>query len=64
MTSFVQYASNLEEFDLLERGKIDVHSDGRSHHQRHLFQELRLIWRQAQITFKESQLAIHLDAIL
>ena len=39
-----QALSRLKQSDLLEGGQVDVHSDGGSHHQGHLIQQLRLIW--------------------
>ena len=39
-------SGHLKQCDLLESGQVDVHSDGGSHHQRHLVQQLGLIWRQ------------------
>ena len=36
--------AHLKQSDLLEGGQVDVHSDGHSHHQGHLIQQLRLIW--------------------
>ena len=37
-------AAHLKQSDLLEGGQVDVHSDGSSHYQGHLVQQLGLIW--------------------
>ena len=39
-------SGHLKQRDLLEGCQVDVHSDGGFHHQRHLVQQLGLIWRQ------------------
>ena len=51
----------LEKFNLLKDGQVDVHGDGGSHHQRHLVQQLWLIWKEEDDTervWSEAQLAV------
>lgn len=47
--------SYLKQCDLLESHQVDVHSDGCFHHQRHLVQQLWLIWRWQSVRLQEKR---------